>query len=174
MNANVVKDKALFCKIFMLAGILLGLALKVVTCISVADGEQRNPWLNYLTTCQIDAVVVSFQLTVLIGYYCFTVGLGATQDSQTIYLHWSRFQSCLAFSVGLSLGVFMSMILSVANWGLQGGLNAPNLVSVLLASLIDLSSFLACTAAYFQAVSILWNPEEAKDGVEDEENYTSS
>ncbi len=116
---------------------------------------------------------MSVQVTVLIGYYCFTVGLGATQGSQTIYLHWSRFQSWLGCSVGVGLGVFMSMILSVANWGLQGGPTAPNLVSVLLASLIDLSSFLACTAAYFQAVSILWNPEEAKDGGDDGENSSS-
>ena len=115
-----------------------------------------------------------FQLAVLIGYYCFTIGLGAKRDSQTIYLHWLRFQSCLVFSVGLTLGVFISMILLVAYLGLQGGLTAPNLVSVLLASLLELTSFLACTAAYFQAVSILWNPEEAKDGVEHEEKYTSS
>jgi hypothetical protein len=66
----------------------------------------------------------------------------------------------------------MSMILSVASWGLQGGLTAQNLNTVLLASLLELTSFLAFTAAYF--VRILWNPEEAKDGVEDEENYISS
>jgi hypothetical protein len=64
--------------------------------------------------------------------------------------------------------------LSLANWGLQGELTAPKLVSILLASLLELTIFLAFTAAYFQAVAILWNPEEAKDGVEDEENYTSS
>ena len=153
----------------MIAGILLGLALKVVTCISVADGEQRNPWLNYLTTCQIDAVVVSFQLTVLIGYYCFTIGLGAKRGSQTIYLHWSRFQSWLCFSAGLDLGVFMSMLLSVASWGLQGGLSTPKAVFVLLVSVLGLTSFWACTAAYFQAVTIIWNPEEEKDDVVEDE-----
>jgi hypothetical protein len=68
----------------------------------------------------------------------------------------------------------MSMILSVANQGLRGGLTAPKHVSILLASLIDLSSFLACTVAYFFFVSIFWIPEEAEDDVEDEENYTSS
>jgi hypothetical protein len=61
------------------------------------------------------------------------------------------------------------MVLSIANLGLQGGLTAPNLVSILLASLLELTSLLA-----FTAVAIIWNPEEAKDSVEDEENYTSS
>jgi hypothetical protein len=42
------------------------------------------------------------------------------------------------------------------------------LVSVLLVSLILLTFFLACTAAYILAVPILWTPEEAEDNVEDE------
>ncbi len=61
-----------------------------------------------------------------------------------------------------------------SNWGLQRGLTAPNLGPVLLPSLLELTSFLGCKAAYFQAVLILWTPEEAEDDVEDEENYTPS
>jgi hypothetical protein len=137
----------------MMTGILIGLAFFATTCL-----------MDVVVNFQFVLIGYYFQLTVLIGYYCFTIGLGAKRGSQTIYLHWSRFQSCLFFSVGLSLGVFMTMLLPAA----------PNLVSVLLASLFELTYFLAFTAAYFQAVSILWNPEEAKDGVEDEENYASS
>jgi hypothetical protein len=163
------KDKALFGKIFMMAGILLGLALEALTFTAVADGEHRSFWLNcFATTCHM--VVVSFQFAVLIAYYFFTIGLGAKRDSQTIDLHWSRFQSWLGFSVGLSLGVFMSMILSLAKWGLRGGLTSPKHASVLLVSLIELASFLACTAAYVQAVLLLWTPEKAEDDAEDEEN----
>jgi hypothetical protein len=154
----VVKDQGFFGKIcMMMAGILIGLAFFATTCL-------LDVVVNFQLTVLIEYY---FQLTFLIGYYCFTIGLGAKRDSQTIYLHWSRFQSCLGFSVGLTLGVFMSMILPVANLGLQGGLTAPNLVSVLLASLLELTSFLA-----FTAVSIIWNPEEANYGVEDEENCT--
>jgi uncharacterized integral membrane protein len=165
------KDKALFGKLFMMAGILLGLALEALsfTAVSVADGEHRNFWVNFFATpCHM--LAVSFQFFVLIGYYFFTIGLGAIRESQTMYLHWSRFQAWLDFSVGLSLGVFMSMILSVANWGLRGGLTSPKLLSVLLASLLELASFCACTAAYLQAVLLLWTPEEAEDDAEDEEN----
>jgi hypothetical protein len=162
----VVIDQSFFGKLCMImAGFLLGLAFFATTCLMDVVVNFQSVLMGYY-----------FQLTVLIGYYCFSIGLGAKRGSQTMmYHHWStRFQSCLGFLVGLSLGVFMSMILSAANLGLQGGLAAPNLVSVLLASLVELTSFLACTAAYFQAVSILWNPEEAKDGLENEENYTSS
>ena len=151
---SVVKDQAFFGKIcLMMAGSLIGLAF-LHGLAFFATTSLMDVVVNFQLSCY-------FQLAVLIGYYCFTIGLGAKRDSQTIYLHWSRFQSCLGFSVGLSLGVFMSMILSVANWGLQGGLNAPNLVSVLLASRVELTSFLAFTAVYFQAVLILCNPEAA-------------
>jgi hypothetical protein len=137
-----VKDQGLFGKIsMMMAGILIGLAFFATTCLmDVVVNFQLTVLIGYY-----------FQLTVLIGYYCLTIGLGATRYSQTIYLHWSRFQSCLGFSVGLSLGVFMSMILSAANLGLQGGLAAPNLVSVLLASLFELFEmllFLYCEFKY--------------------------
>ncbi len=127
--------------------------------------------MDVIAKFQCGVIGYYFPLTSVFGYYCFTIGLGAKElDSQTMmYRHWSRFQSCLRFSVGLSLGVFMSMILSAANWGLQGGLTAPNLVFILLASLLELTSFLA-----FTAVAIIWNPHEANGGVEDEENITSS
>jgi hypothetical protein len=154
----VVKDKCFFGK--MMAGILIGLAFFATTCL-----------MDVVVNLELTVLIgYCLQLTVLIGYYCFTIGLGAKRDSQTIYQHSSRFQSCLGFSVGLSLGVFIIMILSVANLGLQGGLIAPNLVSVLLASLPELTFYLAYTAAFFQAVLIIWNSEEAENVVEDEEN----
>jgi hypothetical protein len=165
----VVIDQSFFGKLCMImAGFLLGLAFFATTCLMDVVVNFQSVLMGYY-----------FQLTVLIGYYCFSIGLGAKRGSQTMmYHHWStRFQSCLGFLVGLSLGVFMSMMLSAVNWGglVQGGLTAPNLVSVLLASLLELAFFLAFTAGYLQAVSIIWNPEEAEDhGVEDEESYTSS
>jgi hypothetical protein len=183
VNADV-KDKVFFGKIFM-AGILLGLALEALTFTAVADGEHRNPWLNYSATTsqmvmvvvsflfsQMEMVVASFQFAVLIGSYLFAIGLGVKRDSQTIYLHWSRFRSWLGFSLGLNLGVIMSMILAVANWGLQGGLTAPQHVSVLLGSQLKLASYLACTEANLVAVAILWTLKEAEDDAEDEENYS--
>jgi hypothetical protein len=161
MNA-VVRDKAypkrLMLALLMAGILLLGLlALEALTLTAVAAdsaGEHRNPWLIYFATFgQVDRVVVSFLLAVLIGYYCLIICLGAKLDSQTIYLHWSRLKSCLGFSFGLKLG--MIVLLAVFNWGLQGGLTAPMLVSVFLVSLLLLTFFLACTAAFFLAVPIL-------------------
>jgi hypothetical protein len=94
----VVIDQSFFGKLCMImAGFLLGLAFFATTCLMDVVVNFQSVLMGYY-----------FQLTVLIGYYCFTIGLGAKRGSQTMmYHHWSRFQSCLGFSVGLSLGVFM-------------------------------------------------------------------
>jgi uncharacterized protein YacL len=74
----------------------------------------------------------------------------------------------LGFAVGLNLGVFMSIILVLANWGLHGQIT-PKLVSVLL------SFFLSGTAVHCLVATILLvRQEEAEDGVLEEEEKMSS
>jgi hypothetical protein len=161
-------------KRLMLALVSLAIFIKTIAAMVAVQLSSQGPKsiplfyrLGVIVTI-VDVILVGVIFLVLAAYFRLVV-----KDQRFLGKRCMMMAGILRFSIGLSLGVLMRMILPAANWGLQGGLTAPNLVSILLASLLELTTFLAFTAAYVQAVSIIWNPEEAKDGGDDGENSSS-
>jgi predicted permease len=132
-----VKDKAFF-GIFFATGIFLGLPLEAMSLI-VAPGVENRPWFNHLSMYLAGIYIYMFAgllLAFLMGYFLLISFLGGDKFS-------SRFQAVLGvYDAGLLLGYFMSLLLTVANWGLQEGAR-PKLLSVMLAFC------LSGTVAYF-------------------------
>jgi hypothetical protein len=158
-----VKDKAFF-GIFFTAGTVLGLATEALIFI-VAHEVKNNAWLNHFGTTGLTGMFlfnfVAFLLAFLIGHHFVIRFIGGDK--------WD-FQAVLGnYHAGLILGYFMSLLLAVANWGLQEGAR-PKLLSVMLAF------FLSGTVAYFLAAMIALAQIEVKDDdKEDEgENPTSA
>jgi hypothetical protein len=131
MHADV-KDKALFGILFT-AGIVLGLAMEALSLIA-ADGDKNYPWLNHVATSIAGVIIVVFMLG-LIGYRFFNSFLGG-----------NKWDALLGFYAGFSLGYFMSLLLAVANWGLQEE--------------VMLAQFLAGTVAYFLVAIIAFAQKE--------------
>jgi hypothetical protein len=157
----------------MLALVFLALFMQrmaIMICNLPSSQDPKRISLFYLLIVTVaigDVILVGVIIVVLANYFRFDV-----KDH-------GFFGNIFMMMAGILLGMalltldFHISTLSVANRFLQGGLTAPKLAPALLASLLELASILACTAACFQAVLILWTPEEAEDDVEDEENCTS-
>jgi hypothetical protein len=144
-HAADVKEKALFGILFT-AGIVLGLAMEALSLI-LPDGFKNNPWLNHVAT-SLAGMIIAVEL-LLIGYFFFNSSLGG-----------DKCDAFWGFYAGWSLGHFMSLLLAVANWGLQEEGDRTKLFCAMLAF------FSAGTVAYFLVAIIAFAQKEVKDEVE--------
>jgi hypothetical protein len=144
--SDAVKDKAFFGILFT-ASVVLGLAMEALSLIRM--------WLNYFPMSLSGMIFVGFLLAkgiIFVGLLlAFLIRSGFLGGDK-----WeSWFDALVGFMLGLSLVVFVSLLLGVANWGLQEGVK-PKLLSVMLAF------SLASTIAYFMAAMIVSSQEEIR------------
>jgi hypothetical protein len=145
-----LKAKVLFGILFT-AGIVLGLAMEALSWI-VADGVKNNTWLKHVATILAGTIIVVELLVFLIG--CFFVNS---------FLGGDKWDAFLGFYAGWSLGYFMSLLLAVANWGLQEEGARPELLCVMLVFF---------SAGMVLVAIIVFAQKEVKDDVKEDEAKT--